>query len=93
MLFFTDLLSQGVPDGNHVHPKELGRVAETRPSRFLGRQSYPSRPQHSEDVCRYPLFLRFIVLTNQVAKTALDVVVDGIADYHGHVIVRVGHLR
>ena len=58
MLFFTDLLSQGVPDGNHVHPKELGRVAETRPSRFLGRQSYSylSSPQHSEDMRCYPLY-------------------------------------
>ncbi len=34
MLFFTDLLSLDVPDGNHVHPKEFGRVAETRPNRF-----------------------------------------------------------
>ena len=41
----------------------------------------------------YPLFLRFIVLANHVAETALDVVVDGIADYHGLVTVRVGHLR
>ncbi len=41
----------------------------------------------------YPLFLRFIVLANHVAETALDVVVYGIADYHGLVIVRVGHLR
>ena len=44
--------------------------------------SYPSRPQHFEDMCSYPLLPCFIILCNHVAKAALDVVVDGIADYH-----------
>ena len=63
--------------------RSLGVSSATRPSRYWGRQSYPSHPQDFEDMCRYPLFLRFIVLANHIAKTALDVVVEGIADYHG----------
>ena len=43
---------------------------------------YLTRPQHFEDMCCYPLFPCLIVLCNHVAKAALDIVVDGIADYH-----------